>query len=37
MNFSRDMQCNEDLERNGASGINLDKTAKKSTCCGGRS
>ncbi len=28
------MQCNEDLERYRTSGIDLDKTAKKSTCCG---
>ncbi|CAF0728602.1 unnamed protein product [Rotaria sp. Silwood1] len=35
--LARDMQCNEDLERFRTAGINLDKTTKKSTCCGSRS
>ncbi|CAF2747214.1 unnamed protein product [Rotaria sp. Silwood2] len=35
--LARDMQCNEDLERYRTSGIDLDKTTKKSTCCGSRS
>ncbi len=29
------MQCNEELERNRTTGINLDRSSsKKSTCCG---
>jgi len=31
------MQCNEDLERSRVTGIDLDKTTKKSACCGSRS
>ncbi|CAF3389871.1 unnamed protein product [Rotaria sp. Silwood1] len=32
--LARDMQCNEDLERFRTAGIDLDKTSKKSACCG---
>ncbi|CAF2414669.1 unnamed protein product [Rotaria sp. Silwood2] len=32
--LARDMQCNEDLERFRTAGIDLDKTTKKSACCG---
>ncbi|CAF0929105.1 unnamed protein product [Rotaria sordida] len=35
--LARDMQCNEDLERYRTSGVDLDKTTKKSACCGSRS
>jgi len=35
--LTRDMQCNEDLERSRVTGIDLDKTTKKSACCGSRS
>ncbi|CAF0805275.1 unnamed protein product [Adineta steineri] len=35
--LARDMQCNEDLERYRVKGIDLDKTTKKSTCCGSKS
>ncbi|CAF3795268.1 unnamed protein product [Rotaria magnacalcarata] len=32
--LTRDMQCNEDIERFRTTGIDLDKLPKKSTCCG---
>ncbi|CAF3667932.1 unnamed protein product [Rotaria socialis] len=35
--LARDMKCNEDIEIHRSPGIDLDKTIKKSTCCGSRS